>query len=55
MNELMGGRRGVDVENEIGRLANHFVAEVDGKPEVNHALSGALLEGWAIRRGPRPQ
>jgi len=34
----MGSWRGVDIENEIGRLANDFVAEIDGKPEVNHGF-----------------
>jgi hypothetical protein len=28
---LMGSWRGVDIENEISRLTNDFVAELDGK------------------------
>jgi hypothetical protein len=41
--KLMGRLRGVDVEDEIGWLAKHFVAEIDGKPEVDHGFRASAV------------
>jgi hypothetical protein len=43
-NELMGSLRSVNVEYEIGWLANHFITELDGKTELDHGVPATNLE-----------
>jgi hypothetical protein len=40
----MGSLRSVNVEYEIGWLANHFITELDGKAELDHGVPATNLE-----------